>query len=331
MRYRTAFIIHHSKFAIHHSSHFIMNPNIPDSSRWHGWLLAIASTVVFSLVTPLGKAALEGGFHPTAILSLRFGLAALLLALTMARTAPQTLRTDRRGLLVAGLAGIVNGLGAVGFFWSLRRLDSSVATMLFALSPLFVLGTLALRGEKFTYRQWIRLALGILGVYLLIGPGGQVDFAGVLLVLAGIVGFTLEITLVQWFLPQHDTRTVTLYVLGGMWLSITGLWLGQGLPWTQPGWQGWLMLLVIAVLSTYFGWWAMFRAIQSIGSGQYALLLPVETLLAIFWSFLFLGERLLPLQMAGGALILVSAVMAVRRLGRIPGRRRWRVWLRSTR
>ena len=308
-----------------------MNLKTPDSSRWSGWLLAIASTVVFSLVTPLGKVALENGFHPTAILSLRFGLAAFLLALAIAYSSPQMLRTDRRGFLVAGLAGIVNGLGAVGFFWSLRRLDSSVATMLFALSPLFVLATLAFLGEKFAYRQWIRLGLGLLGVYLLIGPGGQVDFGCVLLVLGGIVGFTLEITLVQRFLPTHDTRTVTLYVLAGMWLSITGLWLGQGLPWTQPGWLAWAALVVISVVSTFFGWWAMFRAIQTIGSGQYALLLPVETLLAILWSFLFLGERLQFFQLIGGGLILISAMLAVQRLGRIPSRRRWRVWLRNTR
>ncbi len=308
-----------------------MNQMALDSSRWLGWLLAVASTVVFSLVTPLGKAALEGGFHPTAILSLRFGLAALLLALALATSAPQALRTDRRGFCVAGLAGIVNGLGAVGFFWSLQHLDASVATMLFALSPLFVLATLALLGEKFTYRQWIRLGLGLLGVYLLIGPGGQVDFGGVLLVLGGIIGFTLEITMVQRFLPTHDTRTVTLYVLAGMWLSITGLWLAQGLPWTPPGWQGWVMLLVISMVSTFFGWWAMFRAIQIIGSGQYALLLPVETLLAIVWSFLFLGELLTILQLAGSGLILFSAMLAVQRLGRIPRRRRWRVWLRNTR
>ena len=310
---------------------FNMTQSTPDSSRWLGWLLAVASTAVFSLVTPLGKLALDGGFHPTAILSLRFGVAALLLALSMARTAPQTLRSDRRGYLVAGTAGLINGLGALGFFWSLRRLDASVATMLFALSPLFVLGTLALRGEKFTYRQWIRLGLGLLGVYLLIGPGGQVDLLGVLLVLSGVLGFTLEITLVQWYLPAYDTRTVTLYVLTGMWLSISGLWLGQGLPWSSPGWQGWLVLLVIAVVSTFFGWWAMFRAVQTIGSGQYALLLPVETLLAILWSFLFLGETLLPLQVVGGGLILLSAMLSVQRLGQVPRRRRWRIWLRNTR
>jgi drug/metabolite transporter (DMT)-like permease len=61
------------------------------------------------------------------------------------------------------------------------------------------------------------------------------------------------------------------------------------------------------------------------------LLLPIETLLAILWSFLFLGERLLLLQLVGGSLILLSAMLAVQRLGRIPRRRRWRVWLRNTR
>ena len=38
-----------------------------------------------------------------------------------------------------------------------------------------VLGLLVLRGERFTYRQYVRLGLALAGVYLLIGPSGRVD------------------------------------------------------------------------------------------------------------------------------------------------------------
>lgn len=41
-----------------------------------------------------------------------------------------------------------------------------------------------------------------------------------------------------------------------------------------------------------------------IGGTQMALFGPLETLLSVIWSILFLHERLAPLQMVGGGLIL---------------------------
>jgi drug/metabolite transporter (DMT)-like permease len=62
-----------------------------------------------------------------------------------------------------------------------------------------------------------------------------------------------------------------------------------------------------------------------IGSGQLALLGPLETMLSVIWAVLFLHERLSLWQFAGGALILLSAALAVQRFGpinlRLPRRR----------
>ncbi len=287
--------------------------------------------MAFSLATPLGKLAINDGLSPMTLIVLRFGLAPVLLALTLAWQAPDKLKMEWSRGRIALAAGLINGLGVICFWQALARLDASIATVLFALAPLFVLGALALRGERFTWRQIVRLALGLLGVYLLVGPGGQVDGIGLALTILAIVAYTIEITTVQWFLNDQDTRTVTLYVLVGMWLTIAAGWLIGGAEMTIPSWKGWLAIIVLGVISTYLGWWIMFRAIQMIGSGQYALLLPVETLLALSWSFLMLAERLRPLQWAGCLLILASAILAVQRLGRVRNRRRWRVWLRPTR
>jgi drug/metabolite transporter (DMT)-like permease len=75
-------------------------------------------------------------------------------------------------------------------------------------------------------------------------------------------------------------------------------------------------VIALVVVSTFLSRMLMVAAISRIGSGQMALLTPVETLLTITWSMLFLGERLAPLQLVGGALILVSALLAIQRLGR---------------
>jgi drug/metabolite transporter (DMT)-like permease len=72
----------------------------------------------------------------------------------------------------------------------------------------------------------------------------------------------------------------------------------------------------------------MVAAINRIGSGQMALLTPLETLLTVTWSMLFLDERLTTIQWVGGGLILASALLAIQRLGRAQWPPRWRLWTR---
>jgi drug/metabolite transporter (DMT)-like permease len=47
------------------------------------------------------------------------------------------------------------------------------------------------------------------------------------------------------------------------------------------GWQGWLIVGIMALIGTFFGWRAMFSGLQRIGGGQVALLMPLETLLSV--------------------------------------------------
>jgi drug/metabolite transporter (DMT)-like permease len=81
----------------------------------------------------------------------------------------------------------------------------------------------------------------------------------------------------------------------------------------------------LAVVSTFIARLLLFSGIRRLGSGQFALLAPLETLLTVIWSYLFLQERLTAIQWAGGLLILFSMVLAVQRL-RLTGR--WRPWPR---
>lgn len=288
---------------------------LPES--WLGWTLAITSTIAFSMATPLGKAAIDLGITPTTILVLRFAISVVLLVITLSMTAPDKLRVDRKGLLIIGGAGFINGFGVLSFFWSLTRLDASIATMIFSLTPLVVLAVLALGGEKLTYRHLIRLAIGLIGIYLLIGPGGQIDWFGVLLICGSMVGISIEFALIQWYARAYGTRTITLYVMTGMLTTIGSFWTLQGAPWPDPGWQGWLIVAVMGLITGYFAWWAMFTAMRYIGGSQVILLTPLETLLSVLWSVIFLQERLSGWQWLGGLFILISAMLAAKRLSRV--------------
>ena len=281
-----------------------------------GWPVAIFSTVCFSLAPTLGKASIDLGMDSLALLALRMTGAVLLLGATLLLSAPGRLRIDRRGLWLCLAAGAANGVGVVMFFRSLERLSASIASMIFSLSPLVLLVVLALRGEKFTYRNAARLVLGIGGVYLLIGPGGEVDAWGVVLAMGTIVTVPIQLVIMQWYLRDHDAYAVTLYMVVGMLLVCAAWWLAQGLPWTPAQPAAWLLLLAQIVISTYLARITMFAAIRALGGGQVGLLAPLETMLTVVWSVLFLGERLSAVQWLGSALIVLSALLAVQRLRR---------------
>ena len=292
--------------------------------NWAGWSLALTATIAFSVAPPIARGAISGGMDPSALLLGRMLFATLLLAITTAVRTPHLLRADRRCVLAAIGSGLINGVAMSCFFWALTYLEASMTSMILSLSPLIVLSLLALRGERMTYRHAVRMMLALIGIYLLIGPGGDVNLVGVAWAMLAICLFSLQMVIMQWYLVDYDARTVTLYVLIAMSSSVFIWWLIQGAAWQDPGLGGWLSILSLAVISTYLARLTLFGAVSRIGSGQMAMLAPVETLFTVLWSFLFLGERLTPIQWLGGMLVLSSAVLAVQRLGRARWRPRWR-------
>jgi drug/metabolite transporter (DMT)-like permease len=289
-----------------------------------GWALALSATFSFSLAPSVARFAILDGMDPTTLLLVRFIIAVALFAITAAITAPHCLRLSRHGAFFIGTAGALNGTAMLCFFWALTRLDASIASMMLSILPLVVLLLLALRGEKFTRRNAVRVSLALGGVYLLIGPGGEVDITGVGLMLVAVLLFAVQLVIIQWYLRGYDTRTVALYLAIAMMVVIGGLWLFQGAEWHNPGRRGWIAILVLAVISTFQARMLFYAAIRHLGSGQIVLLIPVELRLNVTWSVLFLQERLTFVQWLGGVLILMSALLAIRRLGRARWRPRWR-------
>lgn len=276
-----------------------------------GWFLALLATAAYSTTPTVARAAIQAGMDPTALLAGRYILTSLLLGLTLRITSQGKLRIDRGGLWMCILAGFFNGVTTLAFFWALARMSASVTSMVLSLYPLAVLGMLALRGERFTLLSAARCGLGILGVYLLLVPGGEMDWVGVLLSLLAALSYAVYMVIIQWYLPGYSTTAVSYYTVISMTFMVVGFWLVQGVEWHDPGWQGWTAILVLALVGTYLTRLAMFVAVRGIGSAQMSLFAPLETLLTVIWSILFLRESLLPFQWLGGALILLSALLAI--------------------
>lgn len=282
-----------------------------DKRRAGGLLLVLLSALCLSIAPTLVKIGLAAQVDPVTLVALRLITATAAFWTLLPLFWPSALCIDRRGLVRCAAVAAANSVSLLSFYTALTRIDASLAHMIFSLFPLVVLLLLAARGERIERRSIVRLGLGLLGIYLLIGLSGPIDLTGVLLVLTAVVGYALHATLIQWTLGSYPSQTVALYIVSFMALIVTAVRLLQPRPWTAPAPVGWGVILTTALISTVVARLALFAGIQRVGSGQAALLGLSETLLSVLWASLFLGERLTAAQWTGGLLILASAVLVV--------------------
>jgi drug/metabolite transporter (DMT)-like permease len=263
------------------------------------------------MVTPLARGVIVGGMAPSTLLFLRLVLATALLGGTLALVAPRRLKLTRRGLGVMAVVGILAGFEISTFFWSLAYVDASTSSIIKSVQPLVVLLLLTFGGERITGRHLSRLLLSMVGIYLLVGLGGKIDPFGAFLIGLSLIFYGLQLVQIQWWLKEYDTWTTAFYLTAFMTVIVGGWWATQGAPWVAPTPVEWTVILVLAVVGTYLARLALFSAIARIGSGQIALLWPLQTLTAIVLAVIFLQERLTPIQWLGGALVLAATFLAL--------------------
>jgi drug/metabolite transporter (DMT)-like permease len=81
------------------------------------------------------------------------------------------------------------------------------------------------------------------------------------------------------------------------------------LPGAIPG-EAWFGIVGVAVVATFVPVQAFYAGTQRIGASQASLISTVEPLWTIATASLIYGERLTPVQLAGGVLILGGVLLA---------------------
>ena len=284
--------------------------------KYTGWGLALLSVLIFSTNTPIARGIILEGMDPLTLVAGRFTFGALLFWAMIATTTwgaatAEQKPFDRRIALICLVSGGVNGITLASFYTALTYLEASLTSVLgIALFPSFTLLFLALGGEALTRRKMFRLAIVMLGLYFLLGFSGELNWTGMAFVLLAATTYAAHLVSIQWYMKPYNTWMKTTWMMTGASVVVVVLWLVSGAPMFVPGVAGWIVMAYQAVILTFIGRTAIYAAISYIGTGQMALLTPVETVLTIIWSIIFLGESLTPRQTIGAALILLSALLA---------------------
>lgn len=286
-------------------------------SARRGWLFALLATLIYSTNAPMARGAILAGMAPTTLVCARFVVGTLLFALTLWLTELGKARgnqrpLDRKGLVIALAAGIINGLTLLTATWGLVELSASIATLLsIALTPFFVIGLLRLRGERGTALDWLRLGVGLIGLYFLVGFDGEASSWGIFLTALSALLYSLHMVLVQWHLRIYNTWVVTAVLVFGATAPAILLWWQAGASLYVPGTVGWAAILIQGLLATYVARLLIYAAVNTIGSAQIALLTPLEAALTVLIAMLWLHELVSGRQWIGITLILCSALLVM--------------------
>lgn len=276
------------------------------------------------LLGTLGVFLEEAGQAPLMAVWFRCAFGALALLVWAAWSGRlSALRLAPRALAAACLAGVLMILNWGLFFAAIERCSIGVATVVFHVQPLWVMGLAALLlGERLSWRQGGAALVALLGLALasglapsvLGGPGREGLDAGYALGLLLCLGGSLSyagVTLIAKAVPGLNPLALAWWQCVVGVLLLAGWPLSQGWPAWGPAW-GWLAGL--GVLHTGLAYVLLYGGMARLPAAQVALLQFVYPGAAVLVDWAIYGRALDALQLAG-VLLMGLALLALREAG----------------
>jgi drug/metabolite transporter (DMT)-like permease len=226
-------------------------------------------------------------------------------------------RPTRATWWTTGLTGVLLLGGNGGVVWAQQRVPSGMTALLVATVPLWmVLLDWAVERRRPTARVWAGLAVGFLGLALLIGPadflgGGAADPLGAaVLICASLSWATGSVVSRRVALPASPLLGTGMQMLaaGAVLLafgSLAGEWPRLELAGVST--RSWLALAYLVVFGSLVGFTAYTWLLRNVEIAKVATYAYVNPVVAVLLGWMFAGEALTP-RMGLAAGVIVAAV-----------------------
>ena len=281
-------------------------------------VLMVASMFLFAVDDLLIKIAAGTGDHPASVghvLIVQGVVGTLVFGALMLRDGTRLTRdlvTDR--FVVLRTVGDI--VAAAGFVTALTLMELANASAILQFQPLVVtLGAAWFLRERVGWRRYTAIAIGFLGVLIVVRPGLEGFTWPSLLVLIGVLGLSLRDLATRLLPARHSTNAVVTFVS----LAIVPPGIVMHLL-LADGWAiGWDALLILLAGAGFgvTGYWAITQAMRL---GEVSAVAPFRysrLVAAILLGVVVLGERP-DLPMWIGSLLIVGAgIYALRREAKV--------------
>lgn len=274
--------------------------------------MVLTSATAFGTLAIFAKLAYASGLGTEQTLAFRFVLAAAGMWALAIVLGQQPLRLQRGRLITLGLLGGVVYTGqSLTYFIALRSLPASLVVLIAYIYPSLVVvaGWLFLRRGVSAWHG-VALVASFIGVAMLVG-GARFQLAWALVfAFASPVIYTGYILIGERVMSSVPAVGASAVIMSGAAIAfcILAAFAHQLSP--PPGARGWAVVLGLAFFPTMLAISLFLAGLPRVGAARAALLSTWEPVVTVMLAVVLLGDRLTPVQLAGGVLVLV-AVMVV--------------------
>lgn len=276
-----------------------------------GGALVGAASLLFAGTVILGEIATRGALPVPAMLAVRFGIAAAILAAfqVLARRSLRPARGEGRRLAALGAAyALESGL----FFLGLGRGSAAAVTLLFFTYPVVVTMLWALLGRGLPGRLvGGSLVAAVAGAAIVVASSGglEITATGIAFALGASLTFSFYLVGADALVRRTSSHLSALYVSAAASFSLAAFALAGGASRWPSGAAEWLPVLGMGLL-TAGAFLLLFVGVRRIGPVRTSVIAAGEPVATAILALLFLGQALRAGVVVGGVLIVAGAVAA---------------------
>ncbi|MCV2867828.1 DMT family transporter [Defluviimonas sp. WL0002] len=308
-----------------------MRTPLSDNPSLLGALSALGAVFCFSINDMAIKFLSDSyALHEVVLVRSLIGITVLVAVLLPFSGGFTALKTRRLGMHLARGACVV--FANMTFFLGLASLPLADGVAIFFVSPLIitVFSVIFLR-ERVGPRRWAALAMGFVGVLIVLRPGTSVFQPAALLPVVAAFGYATLHMLTRYIGRTESALSMSFYIQLTFILvsSLTGLAIGDGRfagtgdpsldfflrAWSVPSGSDWLVLATVGATSAFGG----FFISQAYRVAEAAVVAPFEYAampLAVVWGVVVFGDWPDAIALMGILLIIVSGLTLVWREAR---------------
>lgn len=296
-----------------------------------GYALLLTGTVLFALNGTVVKSILLSGVSATTLSETRAMGAFVILFLVVAITRPNALRIRRdewKLLLAYGVIGV--SMTQFLYFVAIERMPIGIALIIEFTAPIWVVLWVRFgRRQAVRGTVWVGLLLAVIGLALIaqVWQGFTLDGLGVAAAFGAAIALALFYILGEHARrgdPPRDAISLTMWGMGGaalFWLLVPpwsfSAWavyseVSEPLAGTGPQLPLWVLSAWMIVMGTVVPFALAMKSLAYITAAQASIIGMTEPLIASIIAWIALSEVLTPVQIAGGAVVLVGVYLAER-------------------
>lgn len=299
-----------------------------------GYLFAAGAAVLWGFSGVVTKYLLRRQMRPDELLVFRTLMASTILFVWLGLRSPHLLKISRADLPPLLLLGAVGLAANQGFYYlSLTMVSVGYSLLLQYLAPvhLMIYGVLS-KTERITGGKLMAAFTALCGCALMVlgqeGGIARVSLAGTLCAIASGLCFAFYTAYGKHVLRRRDPRAMIAYaflIAGTVWLTIRPPW---RIDWASIDLSMWLFFIYLATVATILPFGLYSASLRYLEASRSSLTSMLEPVVAASIAWVWLGEEMEPMQIAGGAAVIggilllqIESLMWRRRDGGTEGQR----------